>query len=1333
MTPADGVSGIPRDRAVTAEVVLPNVGGGIDTATLTADTVSLTRVSDGVKVDAHLNTSGGGDVIVLQPRALLDPTTQYRFSVTDGLRDVTGARFIPRTTVFTTGVNATTSNTSVRFAKAPQSAGSGQLMASVSVGPDHRLYATTLDGKIMRFPIGATGTLGTPTTITTVADHEGGPRHIIGLAFDPAATAANPILWVSHSDAAYTNGPNWAGKISRLSGADLGTITDYVVGLPRSVRDHETNSLAFGPDGALYVNQGSLSAMGAPDNAWGDRPEELLSAAVLRLNTSAVTSPPLQAKTAEGGTYDPFAANAPLTIYASGVRNAYDLVWHDNGQLYVPVNGSAAGGSIPATPATLPARCAQRLDFAANGPWTGPAVPGATAVPVQPDLLLSIKKGRYYGHPNPSRCEYASFGANPTAGVDPFESVKYPVGTQPDRNWDRPAFDFGAHFSPNGVVEFRGTQWGGALDKALIVVRYSAGDDLVALPVAPSDGHITGQLEAIPGLSGFTDPLDITQDPQTGNLYVTELGAARITLLRPDETGTPAFTVAPTLHVEDATVGQTAMSEAVTVSSTGSSALSVMGLSITGPDAGDFDVTPDTSLPLTVAVGETSPLRVSFSPTTTGIKTATLSITTNAGVKTVDLRGLATTGTGGTLEPSLKRILETYRIAVDVGDADPASSVLPVNSRIGDEVPAQRFRKAGTDPVRLQPIAAFGPNGPSGRLGRIGMVPAAGPGSRTDLLTIPNTSSQDLAPDVSGTPAFDPGSGQFGLFASFEYFDTRTAYTEDALNTMATGGVASHQARTFQLRTESGTPVPNAYVVAFEDIPIGPSSDFNDVVMIVRGVEPVDIGTARLKAQSLDAAAFPDRLTFSRIGAVPTQYPNVHQHDEAVVRIQNPSAASAQVTGLTTTGPFTVVAAPATPATIAPGGSIDVRVRFTATSGRTASGKLEVATTATATPVVGIDLAGYRQNIPEGGVEPTLSEIVRTVLGYGTTIVGAGQSINGKGAESPVGDEVLAPYWKRVDPTQPARMTQLAAYHGQNSSESIRFAMRGAEKSAARAIGTHDYLDAQTILPHAAGSSTAPLVRTFAPPAAFALNIAAEWSDPAMNDQSADLANGCSAPCGQHVRAWPVKDRIGRTIAGSYFVAMDYSGINYDYNDNVYLLENVEPDDDRPVLLRYDAGTSTSYTDGQGRIWASDSGLFSPSFAPNEGNPNDPIAGTSDDRLYATYRGNVGPVSQAQRVLSYTIPVSGASRVDVRLLLAERFNNGPGQRVFDVFAENLLRIDDLDIFARAGGRNIAWSEEIRDVDVSDGVLTLRLAASADYPSLAGIEVRCSAGCDAGPT
>src|SRR4030095_3146217 len=99
--PANGDINVSRDAFIAADVVLPTPGAGVDPTTLSSATVKLYRTADRAMVDAVLNTSGGGDGIVLTPTSLLDPNTTYTFEVTSGLKDTAGSAFAPYTATFT--------------------------------------------------------------------------------------------------------------------------------------------------------------------------------------------------------------------------------------------------------------------------------------------------------------------------------------------------------------------------------------------------------------------------------------------------------------------------------------------------------------------------------------------------------------------------------------------------------------------------------------------------------------------------------------------------------------------------------------------------------------------------------------------------------------------------------------------------------------------------------------------------------------------------------------------------------------------------------------------------------------------------------------------------------------------------------------------------------------------------------------------------------------------------------------------------------------------------------------------------------------------------------
>jgi fibronectin type 3 domain-containing protein len=1163
ITPATAATGVPRDSGIAATVSLPNVGEGVDQNTLDATSVQLVRASDQATVPANLNTSGGGDIIVIQPTVLLDPNTKYVVRITDDVHDTSGAGFLPFTSTFTTGTAGGPSGGGPASFEKVAGVATGQNFTSVTVGPDGKLYAATLEGLIIRYTIAADGTLTSPQTITSLQAANGGNRMLMGMDFDPAATAANPILWVTHSAYAFNGGPDWAGKLTRLSGPNLETVQDYVVNLPRSIRDHLTNGVQFGPDGKIYFLQGSNSAMGAPDNAWGNRNEHLLTAAVLVFDPSLVSTPPLDVKTEEGGTYNPFAPGAPLKLYATGTRNAWDLVWHSNGNLYVPTNGSAAGGNTPGTPTSLPASCQNRIDDATNGDYTGPQVPGITNVTAtQNDFLFRVVQGGYYGHPNPSRCEWVLNGGNPTAGTDVAQVAQYPVGTQPDRNWRGSAYNFGNNKSPNGVIEYQSNLFGGSLKGKLLVIRYSQNDDVIALTPGAS-GDITAEQTGIPGLTGFVDPLDLTEDPATGNLYITELGAQRISLARAQSTGPGAGDVAVSparLVFNDVQNGAASASQSVTIDNEGDEVLTVSNVSISGLDASQFEITGGPSFPAMVSAGGSITVTVAFDPTSIGPKGAFLDIATDdpeTPLTQTVLRGLGTLGLGGANEPSLQWILDTWQIDVNVGDPDPTNNALPTTPLIGDEVSVPLFQRATDGPVTVEPLAVFGPDG-ANPVVNFGWYPAGNPGGRQQLFTVsnsPSSNAQTLNVPANGVTSFDPGTQSFGFSSIWPFFSNREVFQEDSRNTFS--GAIPHHVRVYPLEDASGAVVPDAYVVATEETTSG--FDYQDIVVIVRNVEPASPpNDSEISVENLDGVPFPDRLAFSRIGSLASP-PSNGVHDVATVRIHNTGVDPLTVSSLQFSGPWQLNAPVSLPAQIAPGAFLDVAVKFVATSGSNHEGTLTIVSNDADEPSTVVELGGFWQSVSEGGQEPDISEIAE-VFGYTTEIVGAGEDLNQNGLVTAVGEEILSPYWRRADPTKAVSVRQLAAYHTQGNTATVFFHAKGSTSTST--IFTHAGIDGQSILPRLSGQLGQPAAGSFTPASAvFGFKVDGEWSDPTMNNQSTDQANGCPTPCGHHVRFWPVRDRAGLLIPDTYLMSMDYSGINYDYNDNVYLISNITPED----------------------------------------------------------------------------------------------------------------------------------------------------------------------------
>ena len=482
--PADGATNVSTTTSVVLQLSEP-----VDPATVNASSARIRR-PDGTVVPANYNTDAAGSLISMTPTSPLAKTTTYEVRTNSNLKSERGATFASLRSSFTTGTGGTASS---GFTFSRTSVGGLTAPTVVTRGPDKKLYVGTALGEVRRYNLDANGLpTGTPQVLKPVGD-----RTIIGLIFDPSSTADNLILWVSSNTLGYRNMPNYTGKVSVLTGPNL-SARDVITGLPRSVKDHFTNGIRFGrgTDKHLYIAQGANTGYGAPTAAWGNRPEDPLSAAILVADVNVFTAT-IDVSPAAG--YNPNASGAKVKVYASGVRNAYDLVWHPNGKLYAPVNESADG----------------------NAP-AGPNNPAISDLPAGKDFLAQIQQGGYYGHPNPSIGRYVLNGGNPTSGVDPWEQPQYPVGVQPESTWRRPVADLGVHRSADGIDVYSHNSFGGALNGHLLIAEFSNGDDILDVTLSSSGG--VASIKRLTG--GFNNPLDLFVSAQYGTIYVLEYGDA---------------------------------------------------------------------------------------------------------------------------------------------------------------------------------------------------------------------------------------------------------------------------------------------------------------------------------------------------------------------------------------------------------------------------------------------------------------------------------------------------------------------------------------------------------------------------------------------------------------------------------------------------------------------------------------------------------------------------------------------------------------------------------------------------------------------------------------
>jgi len=471
--------------------------------------------ADGTEMPCRKSTDLTNASITLVPQNDLRPLTEYSCRGSERVLSRSGEPLVPFARKFTTGEASAAESALPTFEV--ETFDGTRSMTTILFGPDRRLYAADAFGHLVRWDIDDEGR---PQNRTVLLSDPKQSRQYIDLEWDPSATSDNLILWASYSqrlaekdDRYYFTGTNVRIKLVGKNHDEIREQT-IVYGLPHGrerqggfdTLPHQPNGLVF-RDGKLYQSVGSTSSSGGPPN-WGI-PEQPLSSCILEFDYQSIDAP-LDVHPSSG--IDPSAPDSAVKIFATGVRNALEIVSHSNGHLYTATNINDRGGPQDGVP-------------------DDPDIPGdqnSLIKQTTPDheSLFLLQRGRHYGFPNPSRAQYVLHGGNPTAQIDPFEISDYPVGTLPEDGFaPELMFEIWQHggTSANGMIEYQ-PKTAHPLSGCLLSCFYSTkkiaairlGDD--GLPV-----NIAG-LRSAEGKLAFNGPLDITQDKRTGILYIADFG-----------------------------------------------------------------------------------------------------------------------------------------------------------------------------------------------------------------------------------------------------------------------------------------------------------------------------------------------------------------------------------------------------------------------------------------------------------------------------------------------------------------------------------------------------------------------------------------------------------------------------------------------------------------------------------------------------------------------------------------------------------------------------------------------------------------------------------------
>jgi len=340
----------------------------------------------------------------------------------------------------------------------------------------------------------------------------------------------------------FLDGKLYVSHKSRVSIIENGRIVrDIVSDLPSS-GDHQNNQIVLGPDGEIYMGQGTVTNSGVVgvDSyifGWLDKhpalaevPCQDITLAGENLESENPLTPGND--TVSTGAYKPFGVpgrpgevikgspkcggsivrfnpdGSQFEVLAWGLRNPFGLEFDRDGQLWATYHGADVRGS--------------------------------RNIYNDPDYMIHVQQGTWYGWP-----DYFASGepvtnprfVAPTKPAPKFLWQSHPALTKPDFLFETHAGINGFAFSPGGTFGFEGdafiAMFGAFVPMTTGVNVRPAGYNVVRLEMKTGKVHDFAS-NVLPGPSyvnrtgGFDRPTDITFAPD-GSMYVLDWGSSTVT------------------------------------------------------------------------------------------------------------------------------------------------------------------------------------------------------------------------------------------------------------------------------------------------------------------------------------------------------------------------------------------------------------------------------------------------------------------------------------------------------------------------------------------------------------------------------------------------------------------------------------------------------------------------------------------------------------------------------------------------------------------------------------------------------------------------------------